>query len=304
MIMKLATLAIISLISCVLSQSDGNPHNWDRQRRCDNDDYYPQCGLCEGIGGMPWGDKNEEIKMTTCTPIANATDVDMSTVAKPYYPLTFTNKGFHEILIGQKNDPFCFKSFPGPDSKGDHCYMPQEGTFHYDWPNKRLRIDYERQMRPLNISITTLHTRGDMWVINNLKLVTQCICINPGRLYNETLYPINPYFLAQDARYIGREKIYVEYIWQEKIVDHWTRGPHHIWVDVETGHLMRMWQPFNGLEVYDPTKWEMSVNSELFTTPPQICAKGGAWWRIGCADDGSLINPAEKHQELSFLADK
>jgi hypothetical protein len=307
MLSNLVIFTTISLISFISSQSDGNPHNWDRQRRCDNNEYYPECGLCEGIGGIPFGDKNEEIKMTKCTPIANATDVDMNTVKKPLYPWTFTNKGFHEVMIGQKNDPFCFKSFPGPDSKGDHCYMPQEGTFHYDFPNRRLRIDYERQFTPFNISITTIHEKGDMWIINNLGAVTQCICINPGRLYNETVYPVDPYFLERDSRYIGREKIYVEYIWQERVADHWVRGPHHVWVDVETGYLMRMWQPFNGLEVYDPFKWDLAVDAKKFATPPKMCSncgfRCGAWWRIGCNDDGTLINPAEKNQELSFLSD-
>jgi hypothetical protein len=42
------------------------------------------------------------------------------------------------------------------------------------------------------------------------------------------------------------KKIYIEYIWKDRIADHWVSGPHHVWVDVETRHLMRMWQPFNG----------------------------------------------------------
>lgn len=55
-----------------LSQTDGNPHKWDRQRRCDTDGYNPPCGLCEGIGGIPTSDKNSDIKLTKCTPIAEA----------------------------------------------------------------------------------------------------------------------------------------------------------------------------------------------------------------------------------------
>jgi len=55
-----------------LSQTDGNPHKWDRQRRCDTDGYNPPCGLCEGIGGIPTSDKNSDIQLTKCTPIAEA----------------------------------------------------------------------------------------------------------------------------------------------------------------------------------------------------------------------------------------
>jgi hypothetical protein len=52
----------------------------------------------------------------------------------------------------------------------------------------------------------------------------------------------------------------------------------------------------------------MAVDAEKFTSPPKICSNCGfwcgAWWRIGCNDDGSLINPAEKNYELSFLTDE
>jgi hypothetical protein len=57
-------------------------------------------------------------------------------------------------------------------------------------------------MSPTNITITTIRKGGDMLIMNNLKLVTQFIFINPKRLYNETIYPINPFFLSQESRYI------------------------------------------------------------------------------------------------------
>jgi len=140
-------ILVITIYFCILfnlsfSQSDGNPHKWDRKRRCDNDDYDPPCGLCEGYGGIPWSDKNEDIKLTVCTPIAEPKDVDNSTIADPYLPDIFTNEGFYEILIGMKTNPLCIGSFPGPDSLGDHCYATQEGVFYYDWTNFQLRIDY------------------------------------------------------------------------------------------------------------------------------------------------------------------
>ena len=33
-------------------------------------------------------------------------------------------------------------------------------------------------------------------------------------------------------------------------VDHWAFGPHHAWTKPETGDILRMWQPFNGLQIY------------------------------------------------------
>ena len=43
--MKLVLMIILPV--AVLGQSDVNPHNWDRRRRCDQIDYDPPCGICE-----------------------------------------------------------------------------------------------------------------------------------------------------------------------------------------------------------------------------------------------------------------
>ena len=65
----------MALATLVSSQSDGNAWNWDRQRRCDNDGYDPPCGLCEGIGGKAWSDKNSDITITKCIPIKAASEL-------------------------------------------------------------------------------------------------------------------------------------------------------------------------------------------------------------------------------------
>ena len=276
-------------LSFVYSQTDGNPHKWNRQRRCDNEDYDPPCGICEGIGGIVWSDAPKDIKLTTCKAVANATDIDPSTIAKPYLPEIFTNTGFYEILIGQKTNPLCIGSFPGPDSLGPHCYQPQQGTFYYDWTNYQLRIDYNQKGSLVNTTLTTYHKEGEMWIIVDYNLLKQCVCADPGRKYNFTIYPVNPQFMREDSRFIGRELLYIEYLWQERLVDHHVKGPHHIWVDVETGFIIRMWQPFNGLEVFDHTKWKRTVDQTLFPVPPSLCKKGGAYWRISCDDLGHYI---------------
>ena len=33
-------------------------------------------------------------------------------------------------------------------------------------------------------------------------------------------------------------------------MDHWAFGPHHLWSEPANGAMIRMWQPFNGLQVY------------------------------------------------------
>ena len=211
--MKNIITLLLATISFLNAQSDGNPHHWDRQRRCDNDDYTPICGLCEGIGGIATSDALTDIKITTCIPIAPADKVEPSTIREAYLPLTFTNSGFYEVLIGMKTNPFCLASFPGPDSIGPHCYSAQQGTFYYDWTNFELRIDYNVAGSLTNSSLITYHTKGDMWVLANYKLFKQCICIDLGRKQNTTLYPINPNFMKNDSRYIGREMLGIEYLW-------------------------------------------------------------------------------------------
>merc|ERR1712046_231988 len=53
--------------------------------------------------------------------------------------------------------------------------------------------------------------------------------------------------------------------------------------------IVRMWQPYNGFEVFEPGTWVDEVaDSTVFANmnPPDLAKKGGALARIGCGDDG------------------
>merc|ERR1712046_503980 len=73
------------------------------------------------------------------------------------------------------------------------------------------------------------------------------------------------------------------------VLDHWAFGPHHVWSVPATGKTVRMWQPFNGLQVFtngtdDDSKLDPHVFDDI---PPALCKKkGGATFRIKCTDDG------------------
>ena len=70
-------------------------------------------------------------------------------------------------------------------------------------------------------------------------------------------------------------------------MDHWAFGPHHLWSEPDTGNIIRMWQPFNGLNVYPSGVPQSSVDHSLFADlPPPLCRAGGALMRIGCDDEG------------------
>merc|ERR1712224_542954 len=93
---------------------------------------------------------------------------------------------------------------------------------------------------------------------------------------------------TDNLSFVGREKIKVEYDQGTHVLDHWAFGPHHVWSYPENGQILRMWQPFNGLQVMPAgTPQGGDVDPELFSEiPPPECKKGGALFRIKCDDDG------------------
>merc|ERR1719262_2023468 len=184
----------LQLIAVTSQGQDGNPHNWDRRRRCDQIDYSPKCGPCEGYGGIPSGDENDQIQLTTCE-IINAT----TTAGKrPVWGTKFTIPKYSEILIGPKNDPFCFNSFPSNTSAGKLCYRPDSGQQVYDAVDaKALRLDLNSKTKVGNITSTIVHQGSNMWIVNKLPWyaagVHQCICttVHEGSSKNSaTMYPI------------------------------------------------------------------------------------------------------------------
>ena len=70
-------------------------------------------------------------------------------------------------------------------------------------------------------------------------------------------------------------------------LDHWAYGPHHVWTYPESGQILRMWQPFNGLNIYPPGVNGGPVDlNEFQSIPPTKCRKGGATFRTGCDENG------------------
>jgi len=284
-------IAFLATATLTAAQTDGNPHGWDRQRRCDNVDYDPPCGLCEGVGGDVWGDKNEDIKITACEPVALAADLSAEIQADyPKLKQMFTQNGHHEVMITDKTNAFCKGGFPGPDSTKDHCYQRQEGAFIYDWANYRLKMHLNVKGIPTNTTTDITHVKGNMWIVNDLGLgVNQCICTAPGEAFGIDIYPLNYDFMnpdRADVRFIGRENLFIEFIEKTMEVDHWVQGPHHIWVDTATRRIVRMWQPWNGLEIWDPEEWNFDDNTSEFEAPPKLCIPSWHRWTIKCNDEG------------------
>lgn len=273
--------------------ADGNPHGWDRTRRCDHSDYDPPCGICEGVGGIPTGDDNSDITLVPCVGLANASAIDPLTLKRPVWARTWSTHSW-EVLIGPKTDPFCFTTIPSNTSHGKLCYRPQTGVQNYDFTKTRaLREDINVYSAVGNVTTTFIHQGQNLWIVNKFPWYAagahQCVCTHAregGDPKDPGIWPVATNW-TNNLGFVARENITVEYEQGTKTLDHWAFGPHHVWSYPETGRILRMWQPFNGLQIFPEGTSSAGVDPSLFTDmPPKLCKKGGAAFRVKCADNG------------------
>lgn len=299
-------------IPLVAAQSDGNPHEWDRNRRCDHADYDPPCGACEGVGGYVASDEKDDITIAACTLEAVH---DVSSRVRPVWGADFSEFKSHEILIGKKTDPACFQAFPSNDSTAENCYKPQECQIFQEMNKRKALILGCNQAGNAwniagNVSSVIYHQNEHMWIVNVIsKIVNQCVCTNPHEGGDPTKPNVMPvqYNWVDNLFYVATETIDVEYNVGPMLLDHWAFGPHHAWTDPKTGLIVRMWQPFNGLQIFEPGQWkegsayEDAVKKSFFKTEhlfdqlaedgmkaPDWCTKSAPinTFRIKCQDDG------------------
>jgi len=282
---------------------------------------------------MAWADNNSDYIKTPCKIIANASDVDMSTVAPPLYPKKFTVKrkdgkrgGYSDTLIGWEVMDSCFSFFPQNDSHGPLCYRSEESIVkYYDISKEAARTDYSLHLTGLppsvpNTSSMILQRGKQMWIVNDIAGAgnMQCVCTNPSgehcTSWLKHKIPCYSYVWNWDtfasAQYLGRERLGVEWIQDHGVgnsskmmdLDHFILWSHHIWTDPVSRRLIRAWKPFNGLQVYDPEAWIDDVEDEsVFDVPPAICKKpppGKEVWRIHCDDDGNYNGTDKSEAEF------
>ena len=270
----------------------------------------PTHTIGEGIGGIPFGDDNDDITLTSCSVVSNATDV--SDPVAPVWGEQWRVDPYYEVLIGKKTDPFCFSVIPSNDSVGELCYRPDYGAQYYDvgGDSGSLRFDLNSKTVVGNITSKIIHQDTNFWIVNKFPWyalgVSQCICSQVregGASGNKLMYPVNPDWTKQ-MFYIGRETIGIEYTGTEQTLDHWAFGPHHLWSTPDEGEIIRMWQPFNGLQIFPEGTTREPQDQDLFENPPPECKKeGGALFRIKCNDEGY---PQSEEEALALVtqADK
>jgi len=211
-------------------------------------------------------------------------------------------------------------------SVGKQCYRRQSGTLYYDMTKDQQSIRYDLNLHipwPSdkhslfgNVSSTIFHHGPNMWIINDLPLgIKQVICTqplsasNPHDVHNtKPIFPVM-YNWTNHLNYVGREEFVVEYGVGKMQLEHWTYGPHHAWTKVGDDTIVRMWQPYNGFEVFAPGGWQDGVaDPHVFEdmVPPKLAkkGKGGSWIRIGCGDDGFPKKKADESDvEPAVVAD-
>jgi hypothetical protein len=116
-----------------------------------------------------------------------------------------------------------------------------------------------------------------LWIVNTLPLgIKQCICTEPregGDHTSKEVFPLQ-YNWTNRLSFVGLEKVGIEYIQPptQMVLEHWNYGPHHIWSVPGTGSIIRMWQPFNGLQVFPNGTLPSPVDeSKLTALPPPEC---------------------------------
>lgn len=311
-------VSLLAAAPLVAAQFDGNPKGWNRDRRCDHFQYDPPCGACEGVGGYVGSDEADDFTVATCTTVGV---LESASRVRPVWGADFTERKSHEILIGKKSDPACFQAFPYKDSTAENCYKPQECQLFSDMNKYKALILTANQGGNAwgvagNVSSVIYHQGPNMWIVNKigrLKLINQCVCTIPREGGEKDKPAVNAiqYNWVDKLFYVATEIIDVEYGVGDTVLDHWAFGPHHAWTDPETGVIVRMWQPFNGLQVFEPGQWstgnayndavqdgknmfdELSPNGDK---APKICTKAGKTlntFQIKCGDDGFPQTEAE-----------
>lgn len=268
--------------TCPVDPKTGLPTVWyeemsdvgNRRKRCDWD-YDPPCGLCEGIGGYSWGEQQGDITYTDCEPVALAKDIPKDNITTPVWPKAFV---VHEVttLINQEDEG---GQFPGADPCALHNYNNDTEVFYFD----DSRVNYPGPIMYTNTTKADIYTlpSADMFIkIAN----TFCICVTPFENGNASAVPTGPLYsdFAKDAVLIGREIIGLEGLNRKVLADHWTKGPHHFWISVATNLFVRGWQPWNGLNVYNPDTWKIGpIAKEMFAVP-KSCYTGLLHKNISC----------------------
>lgn len=258
---------------CPIDKKTGLPTIWyNRTKRCDWD-YIGGCKMCEGIGGIFWGNQEHEWTPMPCEPIASPEQVPVEQRMKPLWPKSFSVQEY-AMLTFPGRDP-CKVKFKN-STYTLHFKTTEHGPIYHT-----SGITGPSGPSPVPGS-SWANPNGNFWSTIDIKGKPEyCICLGSVDpiVKNAFTGPLR-YDFDVGAIYIGREKIRPEYLNKDYIADHYVKGPHHFWYDITTGFMIREMQPFNGLNVYHD--WDLTPPSDEMMTIPKICRQGIQHFNVSC----------------------
>jgi len=251
---------------------------YDRTKRCDWD-FEPFCKPCEGRGGLLWGNGEGQINYMPCEPVATPDQVPVANRTSPLWPKDFTVDEYAMLTLPNgicDRDCPCTKiAFKNSTYTLRFTTTPEGPIYHttgHTGPSGPVPIPGSSWALPNGNFYTTVDIFGHP---------ADCVCLGPvcpiGGCGNDTIVGPLRYNFNDHALFIGREKIQPEFLNVEIVADHWVSGPHHFWMNVATGEMVREWQPFNGLNIY--YNWQYAVPD---VSLPKICTSGLLHQNISC----------------------
>ncbi len=306
------------------------------------------CKLCEGIGGEVWGDSLDAFVPTSCVPLADNTEVLPVGPAK--WGGQFSVE-LDEIMINECDDSGMCNfpgddSIPNHAyvRQGGVWHMDfrrDNRTNEADEP-RRILIEYDFAF-PATVPPIAIQNEGrndvfhypgrpvpglprEMFVVtyDAVPVIGDlCICIGlslAGPITPDHMLPdpsdITSIPTTYPVRFLGRELLGIEY-WgpnrtmTEMVVDHWIKGPHHIWVNAEEGsehygQIVRGWQPWNALQLFQNYKpLETRAVQKLNASPTAIRAcNRPPFPGIGCDRETVAVNREADEELRSMAAEK
>jgi len=227
----------------------------DPRRTC-QESRNPPCGPCDGIGGICWGDADDQCTYPTCEALAAPT--------KPYppvFPSLFTAK-----LQGADRLPH---ELPGSLSPKPR-YSNITSTWWYDFAKRELEHDTTYSHCPFS----ALHIGSCQRVLlhkNNSEYSWHGWAAMPCSCAREPMdRPIAGPDAFVGARFVGRVRITLEYEHKSWVLDHWLKQSFHIFVDAEPGSSTlgmpkRFFSPYSGFVVYRSI--EIGASPSQFALP-------------------------------------
>jgi hypothetical protein len=185
--------------------------------------------------------------------VANASEVDPSTLVKPVWGVQWQVSRYYEVLIGPKIDPFCFSVIPSNSSEGALCYRADYGAQYADATfnggEGALRIDLNAKSIVGNVSSTVLHEGPNFWIVNTFPWYTlgtqQCVCTEVyqgGDKSTTAMYPVQ-YNWTEQLVFVAREEVGVEYTGTTQVTTTPNRKQqHHACFSIVT--LMKLYHVF------------------------------------------------------------